>query len=202
MKKIICILGLLVGYTSLSAQTEFSHSAGVSYILGNYKYFASLAQTLAVGKDESGTYNQSYPCLTYAPRLDFVLSTESSIGLGLYPSAGINIATKQRDGQSGIFAAEIPIVAQFNFGHTATERSRRGFGFYIGGGYNVGYYGGIGVNHGPTAQAGTRFQVSDRSIQIRLFATKPLNLSNNETLMYFGGGILYNLTYQGYKIIK
>lgn len=201
MKKIIGVVCVSVLSVVSYAQTEFSHSIGVSYIMGINKYTSSPQEIISKGIDESGKYILGYPGLTYNPRLDFVLKENMSVSLTTYPTVAFGGANS-REGANSSVAFEVPVVGQLNIGHHASERSKGRLGYYFGGGYNVGMYPGVGMGHGPTVQGGVRFALSKLSFTFRAFGTFPINLQANEKLTLIGGGILLNLDYKTYTIYK
>jgi hypothetical protein len=183
----LCVALLLVG-SRVNAQTEFSHSAGGTYILVPYS-----VSYVADGIDYSGSTVAGFPGLTYNPRLDFVIDRNLSFSLTTYATMALNITVNSREGSSGFFAVQAPLLGQLNFGHHSTARTRSGFGGFVAAGYDFGFYSaGIGVLHGPTVQAGMKFNFRQESYGIRFEYTKPIGLSKGEKAHVFGIGFLYN----------
>jgi hypothetical protein len=181
---------LLFAAGRVNAQTEFNHSGGGSYIVVPYSI-----SVVEDGIDYSGTVVAGYPGLTYNPRLDFVIDRNLSFSLTTYATMALNITVNSREGSSGFFAVQAPLLGQLNFGHHATQRTRSGFGGFVAAGYDFGFYsGGIGVLHGPTVQAGMKFNFRQESYGIRFEYTKPIGLSKGEKAHVFGIGFLYNFS--------
>lgn len=196
MKYVFLCAVLLVAGSRANAQTEFSHSAGGTYIVVPYSI-----SVVSEGVDYSGTTVAGYPGLTYNPRIDFVIDRNLSFSLTTYATMALNISVNSREGSSGFFAVQTPLLGQLNFGHHSTQRTRAGFGGFVAAGYDFGFYsGGIGVLHGPTAQAGMKFNFRDESYGVRFEYTKPVGLSKGEKAHVFGVGFLYNFSSRAGKI--
>lgn len=202
MKKItFCLVTLAAAFTA-KAQTEYLHAIGASYIIGIYSVDYSPAEEAFNGGDYEGSFIGGYPGITYNPRINFVMTQESSLSITSYPTVAFSIVTNSRGGAAGTFAFEAPLLGQWNFGTFATALSRANVGGFFAAGYSTGFYSGIRVLSGPTAQAGFRFHMKGGSYTLRAYGTLPLGLETGEKAYVFGGSLLYNLEIDKYRVKK
>jgi len=138
------------------------------------------------------------------PRVIFAsLGRDASVSLGM----PIMLSSfKQKYGVDSViangFAANVPIVLDFNFFHGAFKRPDRHIGFYVGAGWNFNYNSigtsnreGVkenydGLNHGIYTNGGIKFGFKNGvSFDVKVYAC--LTFATPELTSY-GVGLLYN----------
>lgn len=147
MKKVYLLLVLsLFLSTSSFAQSDisFSHSAGGSYY---------------------GTTGFSAFGVTYAPRMNILkLKDEMTLSLGTRATAAFQAQFNSREGvsedQPNFFIADLPFLAELNFGHASHKQTDGQFGGFVGAGYGVSMLRSTVGNlsaHGIVVNGGVRF---------------------------------------------
>lgn len=191
MKKLLTISAIIFFASKVSAQVEFNHSAGLTYLIGHYT-FEGVVDGVSVSENSS----IGYPGLTYNPRLDYLLNDNMSVSLSLYPtlcfSGSANYNSRSGGSSDSRFAFELPTLIQLNLGHHASRNADGDFGGFFGAGFNFGKYSGMGSLKGFTGMGGVKFYLKEKSIGIRAEFTKPIGLEDNFKATVFGLGILYN----------
>lgn len=144
---------------------------------------------------------------TYFPRYNFVEMSKSSLSIGLPLSIGVALANVDNGEDFGVvFAYDLPIVLDFNFGFKAIAEDTDGkrLGGYIGAGFG---YNKIsisktsnsnftGVSYGPLFRTGIRFgnkkdaSWGNKAIEINFYFKPGLE---KEKYTSFGSAILLNL---------
>jgi hypothetical protein len=170
MKKSLLIFLTFLGI-NVFAQTSFSHSAGVGYLVAENVGLASLF---------------------YNPRLNIVeVSEKSTISVGSHLGLGFsfNSSSNSRSGSesSGSFGFDIPVVAEFNFGCKSNPDNEDGFGFFLGtgGGYNS-----ISVSQNGASASVSSFGVySNLGLRFILKDTYPIELRGSYLLNVKDGGV-------------
>jgi hypothetical protein len=153
INKLLVVIMAIFTITQLSyGQISFSHSIGGSY------YMCS---------------STAAPGIMYSPRLNLIeLDDEMTISIGTH--FGLGFALNSREGASSL-ALDIPLVAEFNFGHAANPDTRSSFGGFAGLGFGINKIGsagvyGTGYNNaaGIVINAGIRALIKERALGLRL----------------------------------
>ncbi|MBL0340310.1 MAG: hypothetical protein IPP71_04915 [Bacteroidetes bacterium] len=127
---------------------QFKHSFGVGASF--YKY--------------SDAYEPVYQ-LSYNPSLSLTHSwSDFSFSLGTQLSGGYHISSNADD--SAFIYADLPLLAEFNFGHNASKDFYNDLGWFFGGGYTY-HLLKENWNHGPVVTFGVRGFVFGPSFTIR-----------------------------------
>lgn len=143
------------------AQVEFNHSLGASLLV------AQLQAT-----DDYAAASSSGYAGTYSPRLNFLsLGDQLNLSAGTHLSLGFQGSVSSREGSSGAFLLDVPVVVELNWGHASCKDYDSNFGFFVGAGYEYFAAGstdtGTGSVTGPVFDGGIRFMVKERSYSIR-----------------------------------
>lgn len=176
--KVLVLVALFLGFnSSVKSQVQFMHSAGITY---SYLLASGGGSTVGMG----------VPGITYNPRLGYALNDKMSVCATTYLSLGVSGSANSQSGSSLAYGVELPLYAQFNWGHHATDDSDGGFGLFAAAGYNMGKIGnsnGSFKYSGPSVLAGAKFEIIDRSFGVRASYTFA-----GEGLKVFNFGALYN----------
>lgn len=154
------------------------------------------------GPGESGDFAMSQTSLCWFPRYNFVDNGNTSFSLGFPLASGIGIASNTDQFDRGIvFAFEVPVALDYNFGCNATRDADKSFGGYVGLGYSY-YWVNIsgsqysdfkGASYGPTVRGGVRFSNENwegRGVTVGAFYKKGMEKNKLNTI---GFHVLYDL---------
>ena len=156
MKKRFLFSTLLLLTTFLvQAQMEYHHGGGLNLMA-------------ALDSTGGGGFG-----LTYKMRFNVAEAGDNgAIAVSAYPGFGFSGSANSRTGGSFNYTYELPLLATYNLGRFATEKSDGNIGFFVGAGYNL--YGfsdsdGNSVKgNGIVGMLGLRFAVRDQPIELNI----------------------------------
>jgi len=200
MKKFTLSVLIMMIVVSVSAQ-GFMHSVGYGYYFGMGKM---------VTEDDYGILTTYTPTLSfnsgvYYPRYNLLDSRDNNLSIGSPIALGFSFYASTSSGTSTSFGLDLPAMIDFNFGHASTERSKAGFGGFVGAGFGYtfsyysysAYYGNVSdkcSSLGPVFHAGVRFPLSikrnDLSYTLRFMYKKGLD---EYKFNIYSLGVLVNL---------
>lgn len=184
-KLLILSFGQLLIFVGMVHAQTFEHAVGATISVVGSK------GEVTYNVPMTGPYKKKYNFimekyeLTYFPRVNFELGTNSSFSAGLPLSFGGGMAKDVVYDKAGFyFSYDIPILADINFGLGATEESERSFGYFLGGGFGYNHIGfslieGLDKinSYGPIAHGGFR-------------------IKSGNGPGWFGKGVTFGLTYK------
>ncbi|MBI3139368.1 MAG: hypothetical protein HYZ15_12370, partial [Sphingobacteriales bacterium] len=187
-----CLLLLCTAANTVSAQ-RLMHGLGttISVLFGKIS-----------GGGESADFAMSQASFCWFPRYNFIDNGSSSFSIGAPLAAGVGIASNADLFDKGaVFAFELPVAVDYNFGCNASFDSDKNVGGYAGLGYSYykvsiagsQYSDFKGVSHGPVVRAGMRFaneNWSGRGITVGMFYKMGIEKNKLSTV---GFHILYDL---------
>lgn len=193
MKKIILFLCLFLalGVSNSMAQLYHSFGANISILSWNESQSSSNRSTLM------------QTSFTYFPRLNILERDNSSVSVGVPLSLGIGIASDVYGDAGVVFAFDIPVVLDYNFGLRSNMDNENNFGGYLGAGFGYNrvsiskssYSDFNGSSFGPLFRGGVRIGSSnenwgDHGITVGIYYKIGLEKSK---MTGFGFNVLYDL---------
>lgn len=149
----------------------------------------------------SSNFTLSQENFTYFPRYNLTEGENSSLSVGVPVGIGVGIARNTYGNDAGIvFAYELPVVIDFNFGCKSTRKTESTFGGYVGAGFGY-YHVSIsqsaysdfsGATYGPMGRLGFRFGKEgwdNKAFTVGLFYKKGLEEAKLQTI---GFNVLYD----------
>lgn len=195
IKKLFLFLFVVLVFQIKSPAQQLMHSFGATF---------SVLYGKVNTPSSSYSYSLAQTNFTYFPRYNFIENENSSISIGAPVGAGIGIAQNTYGNDVGLlFAYDLPIVLDYNFGCKSTYENDNTFGGYLGVGF--GYYrvniskseysDYNGSTYGPIFRGGVRIGSSNESwnghgITLGMFYKKGLEKDKLSTI---GFNVLYDL---------
>lgn len=149
MKKTLITLFSVLCMFTMQAQVEFMHEGGAALYFGN---------------------EIAAPAIMYSPRLNISEIGDGTFSIGAHPALGFYLSSNDYYGENFIII-DLPFLAEVNFGYGASDNNDDGVGVYAGAGlgvsiFSTSYAGGSGF--GPVANAGFRFPLQGRPLDLRV----------------------------------
>lgn len=193
MKKsilLVCLI-LALGVSNSMAQLYHSFGANISILSWNESQSSSNRSTLM------------QTSFTYFPRLNILERDNSSVSVGVPLSLGIGIASEAYGDAGVVFAFDIPVVLDYNFGLRSNMDNENNFGGYLGAGFGYNrvsisessYSDFNGSSYGPLFRGGVRIGSSNENwgghgITVGVYYKIGLEKSK---MTGFGFNVLYDL---------
>ena len=186
----ICLL-LCVFFLALANDASAQKASRKGDMRKPFELSKQFKHSVGAGADFYHFRNNSEPLyhISYNPSLSLTKSwSDISFSIGSQLSAGYHVATSVDD--SAFVFADLPFLAELNFGHNASKDFYSDLGWFFGAGYTYHLFKDK-WNHGPVVTLGVRGFVFGPSFTIRFsryFAKEDADASLNSVTLLLNLG--------------